>query len=124
MSEETLQEGSSFPYNEFSTRLNEIEEKQRLIKDRLILIGKNFISIKEEFDKENVEIKKQLKTFEEELKELKILVKRIVTEIENFARKDDLRILERQFKIFEPLQFARIEDVERIIDEKIKHHKK
>ena len=33
---------------EFGTRLNEIEEKQRLIRDRVLLIGENLISTKEE----------------------------------------------------------------------------
>ena len=29
---------------EFATRLNEIEEKQRLAKDRILLIGENLVS--------------------------------------------------------------------------------
>ena len=45
--------------SEFSTRLNEIEEKQRLIKDRILLVGENLISTKEDYSKQEFEVKKQ-----------------------------------------------------------------
>ena len=46
---------------EFSTRLNEIEEKQRLIKDRVLLIGENLISTKEELDEDTTKFRIQIK---------------------------------------------------------------
>ena len=72
---------------EFSTRLNEIEEKQRLIKDRLLLIGENLISTKEGIEEQNLEFKKQIKQTNSDIKSLKQITKRIVSELENFARK-------------------------------------
>ena len=79
---------------EFSTRLNEIEEKQRLIKDRILLIGENLISTKEESLKQDFEIKRQLKQIEFEVRTLKQLMARVVNELPNFARKSELEILE------------------------------
>ena len=93
---------------EFGTRLNETEEKQRLIKDRILLIGENLISTKEDSLKQDSEIKKQLKQISFEINALKQLTARIVNEIPNFARKSELEILERQRKMFQPLEFARI----------------
>jgi len=104
---------------EFSARLNEIEEKQRLIKDRLLLIGENLISTKEEYDTEISEIKKQIKQIEFEIKTIKQLNQRIINEIGNFARKAELEILERQMKIFQPLEFARIQDIKKIVKEEM-----
>jgi len=105
---------------EFSTRLNEIEEKQRLIKDRVLLIGENLISTKEELDKETSEFKNQIKQIDFELKSLKQLVERITNELGNFARKSELEILDRQIKMFKPLKPVRAEDVKRIVREEIK----
>tara|TARA_Y100000310_G_scaffold138173_1_gene137074 strand:+ start:10541 stop:10933 length:393 start_codon:yes stop_codon:yes gene_type:complete len=119
MPEEQIQQAPQDPttalLSEFGTRLNEIEEKQRLIKDRILLIGENLISTKEEIEKDNLEFKKKLKQTELELKTIKQLVKRIVNELQNFARKSEIEILERQFKMFDPLEFARISDVKELI---------
>ena len=38
----------------------------------------------------------------------------------NLARKSELEILGRQAKMFQPLEFARIEDVKKIIKEELK----
>lgn len=109
---------------EFGTRLNELEEKQRLLKDRLLLIGSNLLSSKEDFDKKDLDFRKRLSDFETEIKSLKQINKRVVNELENFARKEEFGILERQFKIFQPIQFARIEDVRRIVQEELRDLKK
>ncbi len=109
---------------EFSTRLNEIEEKQRLIKDRVLLIGENLISTKEELDKETSEFKNQIKQIDFELKSLKQLVERITNELGNFARKSELEILDRQIKMFKPLKPVRTEDVKRIVREEIREKMK
>ena len=114
------QDPTSALLTEFSTRLNEIEEKQRLIKDRVLLIGENLISTKEELDKETSEFKNQIKQIDFELKSLKQLVERITNELGNFARKSELEILDRQIKMFKPLKPVRVEDVKRIVREEIR----
>ena len=107
-----------------NTRINEIEEKQRLLKDRLLLVGENLISTKEEQEKENLEFKTRLKSIEEDIKELKQLNKRIIDELNNFARKTEVNILEKQFQMFEPLKTARLTDVEKIVRQEIGKLKK
>ena len=112
------------PYNAFlteiGTRLNEIEEKQRLIKDRILLVGENLISTKEEQNTENFQLKEKLKQQEQQIKELIQINKRIVYEFENIAKKSELQILQKQFKMFEPLEIARIKDVKKIVQEELK----
>ena len=110
--------------SEFGTRLNEVEEKQRLIKDRLLLIGENLISTKEEVEKQNSEIKKEISQISSELKTIKQLTRRVINELQNFARKSEVEILERQSKIFEPLEFARYKDIEKLIKQEIEKQKK
>jgi len=109
---------------EFGTRLNEIEEKQRLIKDRILLIGENLISTKEDSLKQDSEIKKQLKQISSEISVLKQLLARIINELPNLARKSELEILERQMKMFQPLEFARIQDIKSIVKDEIQKQRK
>ena len=106
--------------SEFGTRLNEIEEKQRLLKDRLLLVGENLISTKEDQEKQLTEIKNQLKQMDFDIKTIKQLNKRITETLDEFARKSDLEILNRQLKMFQPLEFARISDIKKIVSEELK----
>jgi len=120
---EQQQDPISALLSEFGTRLSEIEEKQRLIKDRILLIGENLISTKEDYDKEMSDFKKQINQINFDLKTLKQTSRRIIEELENFARKTELEILGRQMIMFQPLKFATISDVEKITKEKIKELK-
>ena len=104
---------------DFGTKLGEIEEKQRLLKDRILLIGENLISFKEEFMKLELELKEKTKNQAVEIEAIKRLLTRIVNEMPNFARKSEVGILERQMKMFQPLEFARIQDVERIVKKEL-----
>jgi hypothetical protein len=115
----TPQDPTTALLSEFGTRLTEIEEKQRLIKDRLLLIGENLISTKEDIEKQNLEFKTKIKQTDSEIKALKQITKRIVDELGNFARKPELEILQRQMKMFQPLEFARIQDINEVVKEEI-----
>ena len=123
MEEQNIQNPINELLSEFGTRLNEIEEKQRLIKDRILLIGENLISTKEDSLKQDFEMKKQLKQIDFLIKSIKQLLTRVINELPNFARKSELAILERQFKMFEPLEFARIKDVKSIIKQEFSKQK-
>ena len=54
------------------------------------------------------------------MKEIKQINKRIINELENLARKTELNILKRQMKMFQPLKFAKINDIERIVKKNLK----
>ncbi|MBT4166464.1 hypothetical protein HOE04_05480 [archaeon] len=120
MPEQMQQDPINALLSEFSTRLNEVEEKQRLIKDRALLIGKNLISTKEEDDKEFSNIKKRLSKTEEEIKSIKQLAHRIVEELGNLARKTEVQALQKQMMMFQPLKLARIKDVKDIVRKELK----
>ncbi|VVB78649.1 Uncharacterised protein [uncultured archaeon] len=116
---EEQQEPISALLSEFGTRLNEIEEKQRLVKDRILLIGENLVSTKEDYDRQILDFKKQINELTLDIKNMKQLNKRIINELENFARKTELEIFTRQMKIFQPLEFARVKDVRAIVQEEL-----
>ena len=122
--QQTEQDPVNFILSEFGTKINEIEEKQRLIKDRVLLIGENLISTKEEFEKQDSEFKKKLKEIESEIKTIKQTTRRIIDEISNYARKNEIEILNKQMKMFQPLEFARIQDIKKIVQEEIEKIKK
>jgi hypothetical protein len=89
---------------DLTAKIREIEGKQRVQKDRLFLIGKNLIEIKEDSTKNFLEIKKELEIMRQEMKKIKSFLDVVSEEISNFARKEDLEILSKQAKMFQPIK--------------------
>lgn len=87
-------------FSDINTRLTDIEEKQRLLKDRVILIGKNLIEEREKTFSEIQSLKKSLIVLDNNVKEMKDMLKRIIEQLNNTARKEELMILQRQFDLF------------------------
>lgn len=89
----------------------DLEEKQNILKDRLLLIGQNLIDTKEEISENNLELKKELEKIKHDVEKIKSFLEIISSELAKFARKDDLEILSKQAKMFQPLEFVRKSDL-------------
>ena len=88
--------------SDFNTKLRDIEERQKLIKDRALLIGENLIEIKEEDQKEISLLKVRAEKIEKEIAKMKELLAVLIEENKNYARKSELEIIYRQLKMFQP----------------------
>ncbi|MEA3329147.1 MAG: hypothetical protein U9Q06_00195 [Nanoarchaeota archaeon] len=121
MSPENLNEQSAYgPL----IKLKDLEANQKLMKERLLLIGQNLIESQEKNIIEMTELKKIIYGLETDLSKSKNTILSLSGELSKTARKEELAILERQFQMFSPLKFARIQDVEKIIEKKLDYHKK
>jgi hypothetical protein len=94
-------------YVDINTKVRDLEEKQRIIKDRLLLIGQNLIEIKEKTDDTILELKKQIETLNQEMQSAKSFLETASQEFSKFAKKEDLDILAKQAKMFQPLEFIK-----------------
>lgn len=117
-------ENSGDTFADINVTLRDIEEKQNLIKDRVLLIGDNFIAEKEETEKEIAEIKNGMLKTNEEIKKLRMAIERIVEELNGFARKNEIEVISRQFEMFQPLELARVSDVEDMINRAVKNNQR
>lgn len=104
------QEGDAF-FAGISTRFRDLEEKNRMLRDRVLLIGQNLIEIKEKTSGDILEIKKDLETIKRNMERLVSFLETASTEFSKFARKEDLEILAKQAKMFQPLDFVRKKDL-------------
>ena len=94
MAQEEYQEDPYF--TEINTKIRDLEEKQRILKDRTMLIGENLIELKEEVHEDMISIKK-------EIENLKQGMETASGEFSKFARNEDLEILSKQARMFQPL---------------------
>ncbi len=106
-----------------NVKLRDIEEKQNLIKDRIILIGENLISEKQETEQEIIKIKADIKNLADDVRKIKLAIQRLVDAHDNYAKKSEVEMLQRQFQMFQPLEFARISDVKSMIEETLEKNK-
>ena len=114
-----MQQDLSYVLSDLNARVRTLENKYNLFGERLLLVNQNMI---EEYKK----IAKDLKTTESELREikselfnLKEALKEIAKEISNFARKDDIKVLEKYINMWDPLKFITVEEVNDLIDKKL-----
>ena len=97
-----------------NVRIRDLEEKQRILKDRVLLIGQNLIDIKEKNKEDILEIKKNLEIIKQNMERLVSFLETASAEFSKFARKEDLEILSKQARMFQPLEFARRKNLEKL----------
>ena len=85
-----------------NARIRNLEEKQRILKDRLLLIGQNLIEMRERSNERTLEIKKDIEILKQNMERMISFLESASTEFSKFAKKEDLEILYKQAKMFQP----------------------
>ena len=83
-------------------KIKDLEEKQNILRERLLLIGKNLVEIKEKTSERMLEMKKELEILKQNSERIKSFLEAISSQTEKFAKKEDLEILVKQMKMFQP----------------------
>ena len=99
--------------SEISTKLRDLEEKQRMLKDRLLLIGQNLVETKEKTNKDILEMKRDIEVIKVTMSRMVSFLETASQEFSKFARKEDLEILSKQAKMFQPLNFVLKKDLKK-----------
>jgi archaellum component FlaC len=100
--------------SEISAKMRDVEEKQRVSKDRLLLIGENLVEIKDTTNKKILDIKKDVEIMKQDIERLSSFLETVSSEFSKFAKKEDLEILIKQAKMFQPLKLMSKKDLERL----------
>ena len=110
--------------SDFNIRLRDIDERNRLIRERVLLLGKNLITSKEQTDEELDKLKRENAELKRELDKVKRVANSLLTEFNKFVKREELTLVERMLKDFQPLEFMRRKDIEELIESRIKAKKK
>lgn len=103
---------------DMNTKMVDIEEKQRLLKDRVLLIGDNLVNARQETNQEIAQLKVSVEQIKQDTLKIRDTLQRILDELDTKARKSELEMLQRQAQMFQPLELARMEDVKKLLKEK------
>lgn len=116
---EVMQDISYF-ISDLNSRVRTLENKYELLAERLLIANQNMIESHKRLSEEFTKINKELQNLKTTLTTFKETIKKIVKEVSDFATKQDLKVLEKYINLWNPLNFITAEDVEKIIEEKLK----
>ena len=87
-------------FNETNVRIRDLEDRQRVLRDRLLLTSESFVKERDKNFNEMNEMKKEIEVLKEENKRMKALLLRLGEGLDMAARKEEVRLLQRQFDLF------------------------
>jgi hypothetical protein len=104
--------------SEFNTKIRDLEEKQRLLKERVLLIGQNLIESRENLEKEVTELKLSVGEMKQDTEKVKHAILRLSEDLDRRARKNEVELLAKQMKMFQPLELVTMDDVKKLLKKK------
>jgi hypothetical protein len=108
-------EGEQYDMGYDAGSIRDIEERQRNLKDRLILIGQNLIDFKDDAEQELLDLKKDIEILKNSANKIKLFIESLSGELGKFAKKEDLEILAKQAKMFQPTEFVTRKELDEIM---------
>ncbi len=95
--EEATQEQQFFL--ELNTRIRELEERQHLIKDRMMLLSKGVIDLKDKITADMRELRKNTIQLQQENDQLKETLGLMSEKLNNTVRQEEIAIIKRQLDL-------------------------
>ena len=105
-------------------RIRLLESNYSLMRERLMVVNQNMI---QGYKKTNQEVKlleQEIKELKAEVIELRQTTNHLIQEMRNFARKDQLKVLEKYINLWNPLNFVTEKEVLEILEERGAKHRK
>jgi predicted nuclease with TOPRIM domain len=96
-------------------RIKDLEERISSLKERVLFLANNVLEIKQGFDERMKEMEKKDVLFASDLRKIADASKSLSSAMNNMVRKDEVVLVERMLKDFQPLEFVRKKDVEEVV---------
>ena len=106
-------------------RVRILESDYGIMRERLMMINQNTVEGYKKLNQEIHIINQELRELKSEIAEMKSAVNHIIQEVNHFARKDQVKVLEKYINLWSPLNFVTEKELHRILEERgAKHSRK
>jgi len=105
--------------NELSRRLRLLESRSTELNRKIEVNEKNMLTERKRFAHEIKAMDADILELKKTLNEVKTRTDMIISELENFASKEDVESLKKYIELWEPLNFVTREEVEKIVKESL-----
>ncbi len=113
---EQNQTNNHFATGDVDARLRIIEGKYNLTRERLLAINQTTIDHYKKINSDISLINEDIKELKENISDIKKTIKIVVKELNLFARKDQVKVLEKYINLWNPLNFITEEEVLELIE--------
>ena len=111
---------ASYIIADLNNRVRVLESKYSLLGERLLLVNQNMIEEYKKLLREISAMNAEMGDLRAELAEMGSGMRKVVGELDLFARKESVKVLDKYLKLWSPLNTVSEDQVERIVEEKIK----
>jgi hypothetical protein len=101
--------------NEISGRIRVLESKYSLARERIFLVNQNMVDSHKQFMTHIDSINSDIKEIKNDIYIIKDTLRTIIKEFDAFAKKEDLKVLEKYINMWSPLKFVTEEQVIELI---------
>jgi len=104
-------------YLDSVARLRTLEGRYNLLRDRVLVVNNNLI---EQYKKTVTEVKSvndDIKEIKSDLFKIKEAMRHLLSELELFAKKDDVKYLEKYINLWDPMKLVTRKELEQAIEE-------
>ncbi len=108
---------------ELTNRLRVLESKNSLLNERLLVVNQNMIKEYKKLLKDIRSIETEIREVKNDMQNLKKILKHLTDEAADFAKKEEIKILEKYIKLWNPLNFVTETDVQNIVERELKKQK-
>jgi len=99
-------------------RTRVLESKYSLFGERMLIINKNMIQEYKKLSKDIKSLEIEITELKSEVNNVKEIMKKMIKEMENFAQKESLKILEKYINFWNPINFVTQKEVLKMIKDK------
>jgi ribosomal protein S4 len=110
----------TFVLSDLNNRVRTLENKYNLFGERLLIVNKNMIEEYKNIIREIKLINADLREIKNETHHVKEVINNVVGEMEFFARRDQVKVLDKYIKLWDPIKFVTDEQLQAILDERLK----
>jgi len=109
---------------DIGARIRVLENKFSTVNEHLLVINQNMIEEYKNMISEIKAIDADIKEIKQDIFNVKEVVRKMVKETEIFARKDEIKVLEKYINLWNPIKFITENQLNSILDEKLKKRSK
>lgn len=105
---------------DIGARIRVLENKYHTVNEHLLVINQNMIEEYKGLVSEIRVMNEEMKILKQDLFALKEAIMKMVKEMEIFARKDELKVLEKYINLWNPVDFVTENEFDKKLEEKLK----
>jgi hypothetical protein len=107
--------------SDINTRINDIEEKQNILTEKISLLSQTLLNTAQRLNKDNQIANEDLSAMKQALQKMRDTTNMMIEQSADYVRRGEVQMLDKYMKNWQPMKFATIEDVKKMIADAMKN---